>query len=141
MLRAAEGYARQLDRQRVPWASAHALSTRAGASMVRGDTVNARRQLIAAVDAFDTISMGVYAAAARRHLGNLVGGDEGRDLDRLCRRLDDRAGDQQPSADGRGYHTWLRGAITRLLLHGNLGLGRLFLSRSSSAWRNLELAG
>ena len=24
--------------------------------------------------------MGVYAAAARRHLGNLVGGDEGRDL-------------------------------------------------------------
>ena len=31
MLRAAEGYARQLDQQRVPWASAHAFSTRAGA--------------------------------------------------------------------------------------------------------------
>jgi hypothetical protein len=80
MLRAAEGYARQLDRQRVPWASAHALATRAGASMVRGDPVDARRHLIAAVDAFDTISMGVYAAAARRHLGKLVGGDEGRAL-------------------------------------------------------------
>jgi eukaryotic-like serine/threonine-protein kinase len=80
MLRAALGYARQLDRQRVPWASAHALSTRAGASMVGGDSVDARRQLIAAVDAFEGISMGVYAAAARRHLGNLIGGDEGRAL-------------------------------------------------------------
>ena len=80
MLRAAEGYARQLDRQRVPWASAHAFSTRAGAAMVRGDAVDARRQLIAAIDAFDTIPMGLYAAAARRHLGKLVGGDEGRDL-------------------------------------------------------------
>jgi serine/threonine protein kinase/tetratricopeptide (TPR) repeat protein len=80
MLRAALGYARQLDRQRVPWASAHALATRAGAAMVRGDSAEARRQLIAAVDAFDGISMGVYAAAARRHLGNLVGGDEGRAL-------------------------------------------------------------
>ena len=36
--------------------------------------------MIAAVDAFDDISMGVYAAAARRQLGKLVGGDEGRDL-------------------------------------------------------------
>ncbi len=80
LLRAAEGYARQLERQRVPWASAHALSTRAGAAMVRGDCVEARRQLIAAVDAFDSIAMGVYAAAARRQLGKLVGGDEGRDL-------------------------------------------------------------
>jgi eukaryotic-like serine/threonine-protein kinase len=80
MLRAAEGYARQLDRQRVPWASAHVFSTRAGASMVRGDSVDARRQLIAAVEAFDAVSMGLYAAAARRHLGKLVGGDEGRDL-------------------------------------------------------------
>ena len=77
MLRVAESYARQLDRQRVPWAAPHALSTRAGASMVRGDSVNARQRLIAAVDAFEAVSMGVYAAAARRHLGNLVGGDEG----------------------------------------------------------------
>ena len=80
MLRTAEGYARQLARQRVPWASAHALATRAGAAMVRGDSLDARRQLIAAVDAFDAISMGVYAAAARRHLGNLVGGDKGQAL-------------------------------------------------------------
>jgi tetratricopeptide (TPR) repeat protein len=80
LLRAAEGYARALDRQRVRWASAHALSTRAGAAMVRGDSAEARRQLIAAVDAFDGVSMGVYSAAVRRHLGNLVGGDEGRDL-------------------------------------------------------------
>ncbi len=80
MLRAAEGYARQLDRLRVPWASAHALSTRAGVAMVRGDSLNARRQLIAAVNAFDNVAMGIYAAAARRHLGNLVGGDEGRAL-------------------------------------------------------------
>ena len=45
--------------------------------MVRGDSVNARRQLTAAVDAFDAVSMGVYAASARRHLGKLLGGDEG----------------------------------------------------------------
>jgi hypothetical protein len=80
MLRAAEGYARQLDRQRVPWASAHALSTRAGAAMVRGDSAAARRQLIAAARAFENISMGLYAAATRRHLGKLVGGDEGHAL-------------------------------------------------------------
>jgi serine/threonine protein kinase len=80
LLRAAERCARQLDGQRVPWASAHAFSTRAGAAMVRGDLAAAQRQLIAAVDAFDKISMGVFAAAARRHLGKLVGGDEGRAL-------------------------------------------------------------
>ena len=80
MLRAAAGYAGQLERQRVPWALAHALSTRAGASMVRGDSDDARRRLMAAVDAFDSISMGLYAAAARRHLGKLQGGDEGRAL-------------------------------------------------------------
>ena len=111
MLRAALGYARQLDRQRVPWASAHAFSTRAGASMVRGDSFDARKQLIAAIDAFDAISMGVYAAAARRHLGNLIGGDEGRELIARADAMDDRPGDQQPSADGRGYHTRFRGAI------------------------------
>jgi serine/threonine protein kinase/tetratricopeptide (TPR) repeat protein len=80
MLRAAERCALQLDQQRVPWASAHAFPTRAGAAMVRGDTAEARRQLIAAVDAFENVSMGVYASAARRHLGKVVGGDEGRDL-------------------------------------------------------------
>jgi tetratricopeptide (TPR) repeat protein len=80
MLRAAEGYARQLDRQRVPWASAHAFSTRAGAAMVRGDVSEARRLLSSAIVAFDNISMGVFAAAARRHLGKLLGGDEGREL-------------------------------------------------------------
>ena len=37
LLRAAEGYARRLDRQRAAWASAMALLIRAGAAAVRGD--------------------------------------------------------------------------------------------------------
>jgi hypothetical protein len=79
-VRAAEDFARQLDRQRVAWASAHAMLTRAGVAMVRGNAAGARAHLTAAVAAFDGVSMGIYAATARRHLGGLLGGDEGRVL-------------------------------------------------------------
>jgi hypothetical protein len=79
LLAAAEGYARRLDRQRVAWASAWSLLIRAGAASVRGDA-GARALLTDAVAAFDSVDMGLYAAAARRRLGGLLGGNEGRAL-------------------------------------------------------------
>jgi serine/threonine protein kinase len=77
LLRAADGFARRLERQRVPWASAMALLFRAGASSVRGDTNGAVAGLIAAAAAYDGVAMGLHAAAVRRQLGGLLGGDEG----------------------------------------------------------------
>jgi hypothetical protein len=80
LLCVAEGYARQLDRQRVAWASAMAHLYRAGVASVRGDADGAVARLNAAAAAYDAVDMGLYAAAARRHLGGLLGGDEGRAL-------------------------------------------------------------
>ncbi len=80
LLRAAEGYARRLDRQRAAWASAMALLIRAGAAAVRGDAAGAVARLTAAVAAYDAVDMGLYAASARRRLGGLLGGEEGRAL-------------------------------------------------------------
>jgi hypothetical protein len=78
LLRAAEGYARRLDRQRTGWASAMALLIRAGTAAVRGDSAAAVVLLTKAVSAYDAVDMGLYAASARRQLGKVVGGDEGR---------------------------------------------------------------
>ena len=64
LLRAAEGYARRLDRQRAAWASAMALLIRAGAAAVRGDAAGAVARLTAAVAAYDAVDMGLYAASA-----------------------------------------------------------------------------
>jgi hypothetical protein len=80
LLRAAESYARRLHRQQIPWAQATAMLIRAGAASVRGDSVSAARLLTDATAAFDSVDMGLFAAAARRHLGGVLGGEAGRAL-------------------------------------------------------------
>jgi hypothetical protein len=78
--RAAEQDARRLDRERVPAASVHARLIRAEVAAVRHDESRARTLLAAAVAGFEALEMHLCAAAARRLLGKLWGGDDGRAL-------------------------------------------------------------
>ncbi len=76
----AQKSARRLDRQQLPWTSALAQLIKAGAASVRGDAARAERLLADAALRFESVDMGLFAASARRHLGQLRGGDEGRKL-------------------------------------------------------------
>ncbi len=80
LLRVAQKSARRLDRQQLPWTSALAQLIKAGAASVRGDAARAERLLADAALRFESVDMGLFAASARRHLGQLRGGDEGRKL-------------------------------------------------------------
>ena len=76
----AEKSARRLDRQQLPWTSALAQLIKAGVASVRGDAGRAERLLADATERFESADMGLFAASARRQLGQLRGGDEGREL-------------------------------------------------------------
>ncbi len=80
LLRDAERAAQRLAREKVATAEAHAQAIRAGIAAVRGDWSRAMEQLTDAAARYDDIDMSLYAAAARRRLGQLIGGDEGRAL-------------------------------------------------------------
>jgi hypothetical protein len=80
LLRMAEKSARRLERQQLPWTSALAQLIKAGMSSVRGDAGAAVRLLADANERFLSSDMGLFAASARRQLGQLRGGDEGRQL-------------------------------------------------------------
>jgi hypothetical protein len=66
--------------QRAAWADALAKLLFAGLAARRGNRDGAARLLTEAAAELDAADMGLYAAAARRRLGALVGGDEGRAL-------------------------------------------------------------
>jgi serine/threonine protein kinase len=80
LLRTAESDARSLANQRSPWPSALAWIIRAGVAGAQGDKEAARRYLIGAAERFEALDMGLWARAARRRLGELIGGEDGRDL-------------------------------------------------------------
>ncbi len=80
LLRVAEKSARRLDRQQLPWTCALSQLIKAGVASVRGDAGRALQLLADATGRFESADMGVFAASARRHLGQLRGGDEGREL-------------------------------------------------------------
>jgi tetratricopeptide (TPR) repeat protein len=79
-LRQAERYARRLDRERTRWTAALARLIRSGAAAVGGDPEAAARGLREAIGLCDDAEVGLFSASARRHLGLLLGGDEGREL-------------------------------------------------------------
>jgi eukaryotic-like serine/threonine-protein kinase len=85
-LRAAERDARRLERENANWASAYARLIRAGLAAFGRDAVAARGLLGEAALAFDNVDMNLCAAATRRRLGILIGGEEGRGM---VRRADD----------------------------------------------------
>jgi hypothetical protein len=76
----AEAEARLLERERATCSVAMASVIRAGVAGARGDVDAARTHLRAAVEGLEALDMRLWACAARRRLGELIGGDEGRDL-------------------------------------------------------------
>jgi hypothetical protein len=72
-LRAAAADARRLRRQRAPWGQALGKLVEAGVAFGRGDAAEAARLLEDAAARLDAVSMRLYAAAARRRLGQLRG--------------------------------------------------------------------
>jgi hypothetical protein len=80
LLKHAERAARNLDRQGLCWARAFAALVRGGIASVKGDESTAVARLRDAIDGFDEAGLELYAASARRKLGQLQGGDEGKAL-------------------------------------------------------------
>ena len=72
--------ARRLEREKSLFAPLLAKGIRAGAAACRGDTASAVRLLSQAAPGFESLDMHLHAAAMRRRLGRLLGGDEGRVL-------------------------------------------------------------
>jgi hypothetical protein len=80
LLRQAEQDARRLEGENMPWADALARLTHAGVRGHRGDQVTAAVLFREAVTLLEAAGLRGYAAAARRGLGELLGGDEGEAL-------------------------------------------------------------
>jgi hypothetical protein len=76
----AERDARQLRREDAPWARAFGLRLEAGLALARGDDTRARELFERALPALDDSGLALQAAVMRRHLGRLLGGEEGRRL-------------------------------------------------------------
>jgi serine/threonine protein kinase len=80
LLHAVERDARLLRRERIAWAEALAQLVRAGVALGRRDAEGARQLLEDAVGRLEAAGLHLHAAAARRRLGEQVGGREGRRL-------------------------------------------------------------
>ena len=78
LLRSAERNARRLDCEGMAWSKALAYPIRAGVAAARGDTSRAASMFAEAVTQLEAVDMNLYAAASRRRLGEILGGDEGR---------------------------------------------------------------
>ena len=69
--------ARQLERERIGYADVFAALIRAGIAARNGDADATAARLRRAVGLSEDVGMKLCAAAGRRHLGRLIGGDEG----------------------------------------------------------------
>jgi eukaryotic-like serine/threonine-protein kinase len=78
LLRAAASCAREIEAERVPWADPLAAMVRAGVAVQQQEQTAAVGLLVAATDGFRTQEMALFEAVARRCLGELQGGEEGR---------------------------------------------------------------
>ncbi len=80
LLRAVRPVQRRLDRERGPLARGFALLLRAGTARAGGDSARAVALLRSALSELEASETLLYATAARRRLGETLGGDEGRPL-------------------------------------------------------------
>lgn len=76
-LKLAARAAARLERGREPYARPMAALLRAGLAVLGGEAERGARILGQAARAFEAQEMGLYAAVARRRLGEILGGDEG----------------------------------------------------------------
>jgi hypothetical protein len=79
-VRRAASEASRLEREGIHGAAAHAQLIRAQIAAHNGDVGNARQLFEAAIATYSKLGMSIFAAAARRRLGQLLGGDEGNAL-------------------------------------------------------------
>ncbi len=80
LLGIAERDATRIEGENTPWGNALAQLLRAGIAGARSDTQNTISFLQSAERDLSSADMSLYAAAARRRRGELLGGDEGRSL-------------------------------------------------------------
>ncbi len=79
-LRIAEKMAKRILQERMPWANPLAGLIQAEIASSRGEHPEAIRLLTEAMEGFSSAEMGLFEAATRRRLGQLLGGDEGNRL-------------------------------------------------------------
>jgi eukaryotic-like serine/threonine-protein kinase len=79
-LEQAKEAAEKLEAERMAWAEPLAAMIRAGVSVLEGDKDRAATLLASAARGFEAADMALFLSAARRRLGELLGGDEGREL-------------------------------------------------------------
>ena len=70
--------ARRLKREGMAWSRALSLPIRAGVAAARGDRSRAATLFALAVKQLEAVDMNLHAAASRRRLGEILGGDQGR---------------------------------------------------------------
>jgi len=80
LTRDAERYAHKIEREECPWGLGFVHAVRGGISSTGGDNAAAVEHLTRSAKAFEASNMRLYAQAARRRLGQLLGGDRGRAL-------------------------------------------------------------
>jgi serine/threonine protein kinase/tetratricopeptide (TPR) repeat protein len=79
-LRLAEKLAAKIEREEIAYANPLATLIRAGIARQRGDDARAISLAEKAAQDFDAVHMRLYAVATRRRLGEMIGGDRGRQL-------------------------------------------------------------
>jgi hypothetical protein len=79
-LRIAEKLARRIEKEKMPWAMPLVSLVRAAVAQQESEPDLTAAHLAAAIQGFEAAEMGLYAAAARRRLGETTSGDKGREL-------------------------------------------------------------
>jgi len=90
--RIAEDLARSISNEQMPWSNPLALLIHAGLAHRRRDDARAVELISQAIEGFAAADMALYAATARRRLGEILGGDRG---ETLVSEADDWMGRQQ----------------------------------------------
>jgi len=79
-LQIAESLARSIARENMPWSNPLAMLIHAGLARRHGDDSQAAALVSQAIEGFEKSDMKLYAATARRRLGEILGGDGGSEL-------------------------------------------------------------
>jgi serine/threonine protein kinase/tetratricopeptide (TPR) repeat protein len=79
-LRIAEHLAKGIANERMPWSDPLSIMIQAGLARRRGDDSTAATLVSQAIEGFAASDMKLYAATGRRRLGEILGGDRGREL-------------------------------------------------------------